>query len=673
MPGEKEVLRTTCPRDCYDSCGIAVIKRGGEVRKVLGDPEHPVSRGALCGKCALAYNGAWRDPETRLLHPLKRTGAKGEGRFEAVSWETALGEIAAKLQAVLAEHPATSVIHTHYTGTCSAIAGGFPCRFFNRLGATEVDPDTVCNKAGHAALDYTLGTSSTGFDPRTARDADCLVIWGANPHASAPHAHKHWIPEFQQRGKVIVIDPVAHPTAQAADLHLRPRPGSDAALAFALAHAAMKQGHLDEKFIAQSVFGWEEVLPDVEAATPAWAEAETGVPAARIEEAAALYGPGPSLLWLGQGLQRQPLGGNVFRAATLLVAATGNIGRPGTGLLFLNGGGSRKLDFGLAEGDGAPGKAISHMDLAATLEDPSRARAFFNWNNNPLASSPQQERLRRALAREDLLNVCVDLFQSDTADYADYVLPAASFLEFDDLVSGYFNLSLSAQAKVMEPLGEALPNQEIFRRLAKAMGWDDAELFESDGAIIARILDGSRYDGDFTALKQAGTVQLFDEPYVPFADGVFPTPSGRIELASAAAEADGLPRCPQPLSDPESGNGRLRVLSPASAWLMNSSYGNDATVRERMGPAAAILHPSEAAARGLNDGQQVVLENETGSLPLVIQISEEAPPGAVLVHKSRWPKAEPSRANVNALNPGRKTDMAESSCVHGVEAELRPA
>jgi anaerobic selenocysteine-containing dehydrogenase len=357
----------------------------------------------------------------------------------------------------------------------------------------------------------------------------------------------------------------------------------------------------------------------------------------------------------------------------MLCAATGNIGKPGSGLLFLNGGGSRKLDFGLAEGSGAPGRVMSHMDLAATLVDPGRSRAFFNWNNNPLASSPNQARMRKALAREDLLGVCVDLFQSDTADFADYVLPAASFLEFDDLVSGYFNLSLSPQAKVMEPLGEALPNQEIFRRLAKSMGWEEPELFESDEAIIDRILAGSRYDGDFAALKQAGTVQLFDEPYIPFAEGVFPTPSGRIELASAAAETDGQPRCPQPWSDPVAESGRLRVLSPASAWLMNSSYGNDAAVRERLGPAAAILNPEEAAARGLTDGQEVVLENETGSLPLVVQVSEEAPPGAVLVHKSRWPKAEPSRANVNALNPGRKTDMAESSCVHGVEAMLRPA
>ncbi len=672
MPGEKEVLRTTCPRDCYDSCGIAVIKRNGEVRKVLGDPDHPVSRGALCGKCALAYNGAWRDPRARLLHPLRRIGAKGAGRFEQVSWDTALSEIAAKLSAILEEHPGARVIHTHYTGTCSAIAGGFPARFFNRIGATEVDPDTVCNKAGHQALGYTLGSSSTGFDPRTARDADCLVIWGANPHASAPHAHKHWIPEFQQRGKVIVIDPVAHPTAQSADLHLRPRPGSDAALAFALTHAVMTQGHLDEAFLASSVLGWEEVLPAIEAATPAWGEAETGVPAARIEEAAALYGPGPSLMWLGQGLQRQPLGGNVFRAAAMLCAASGNIGKPGSGLLFLNGGGSRELDFGLAEGDGAPGASISHMDLAAVLEDPQRSRAFFNWNNNPAASGPEQGRLRRALAREDLLSVCVDLFQSDTADFADYVLPAASFLEFDDLVSGYFNLSLSAQVKVMEPLGEALPNQEIFRRLAKAMGFDDPALFEEDAAIIARILAGSLYSGDFAALKQAGTVQLFEEPHIPFADGVFPTASGKIELASAAAEADGHPRCPQARSDSRTEAGKLRVLSPASAWLMNSSYGNDATVREKLGPAAAILHPDEAAARGLSQGQAVVLDNETGSLPLEVAISEEAPPGCVLVHKSRWPKAEASGANVNILNPGHKTDMAESSCVHAVEVALRP-
>ena len=214
----KEIIKTTCPRDCYDSCGIAVIKRDGEVRKVLGDPDHPVSRGALCGKCALAYNGVWRDPAARLTRPLRRVGPKGEGVFEPLSWDEALSAVAAALKAQEAEGTQAHVIHCHYTGTCSKIAGGFPMRFFNRFGAAEVDPDTVCNNAGHAALSSLFGASAVGFDPKTIKDSACVIVWGANPSASAPHAHKHWLKE--SGAKVIVVDAVAHDTAsEAAGFH----------------------------------------------------------------------------------------------------------------------------------------------------------------------------------------------------------------------------------------------------------------------------------------------------------------------------------------------------------------------------------------------------------------------------------------------------------------------
>ena len=448
MPGKREHVRTTCPRDCYDACGIVVIKRGGEITKVLGDPEHPVSRGALCGKCALAYNGVFRDPAARLTTPLRRSGPKGSGQFEPISWDSAIGEIAERFGAIAAESGPEAIIHAHYTGTCSLIAGNFPERFFNRLGATEVDPDTICNNAGHVALRYVLGTSTVGFDPRTAKDTACIVVWGANPSASAPHQHKHWLKETP--GKVIVIDPLRHPTAEDADLHLRPFPGSDAALAFALLHVMRRDGLVDDAFVAANVIGWDEVAPEIARCDPAWGEAETGVPAAKIVEAARIYGAGPSMLWLGQGLQRQPRGGNVFRACAMLPAATGHIGKPGTGIYYLNGAANRGLD-----GDylAAPhlrrggARTISHMDLAERLEDAAASRAFLSWNMNVAASGPQQRRLRAALAREDLFSVVIELFATDTADLADIVLPAASFLEFDDIVTSYFNLVVAARSR----------------------------------------------------------------------------------------------------------------------------------------------------------------------------------------------------------------------------------
>ena len=288
MPGEKEVLKTTCPRDCYDACGIVAIKRDGAITRVLGDPDHPVSRGALCGKCALAYNGVFRDPDVRLQTPLKRTGAKGEGRFEPVSWDEAIGDIAGRFNQIAEGDGADKIVHAHYTGTCSLIANNFPMRFLGRLGAREVEPDTVCNMAGHVALDYVIGTSVIGFDPRTAKDSNCIVVWGANPSASGPHQHKHWLKEAP--GTVIVIDPVRHPTAEQADIHLQPFPGSDAALAFAMVHVLVRDGLIDRAFLDAHALGWDELEPAIAPCTPAWGEARTGVPAAQIEEAARIYG-----------------------------------------------------------------------------------------------------------------------------------------------------------------------------------------------------------------------------------------------------------------------------------------------------------------------------------------------------------------------------------------------
>lgn len=670
MPGEKEVLKTTCPRDCYDACGIVAIKRDGRVTRVLGDPDHPVSRGALCGKCALAYNGVFRDPEVRLQRPLKRAGNKGERRFEPVSWEDAIGDIAARFKAIAAGPGAEAIVHAHYTGTCSLIANNFPMRFLGRLGAREVEPDTVCNMAGHIALDYVIGTSVIGFDPRTAKDANCIVVWGANPSASAPHQHKHWLKEAP--GTVIVVDPVRHPTAEQADIHLQPFPGSDAVLAFAMVHVLVRDGLADRAFLDTHTLGWDELEPAIAPCTPAWGEARTGVPAAEIEEAARIYGTGPALLWLGQGLQRQVQGGNVIRACALLPAVTGNYGKPGAGLLYLNGGGRKGVD-----GDYLSGAALSQsppsfsqMELAARLEDADDIQAFLCWNINPAASSPEQARFRRALMRDDLFTVVVDIFQTDTADYADYVLPAASFLEFDDLVSGYFNLSFSAQAKLQEPLGQSLPNQEIFRRLARAMGFAEPELYEPDDAIIARIMGQVSVDGSFDDFKQAGTVWPSAAPEMQFPDLAFPTPSGRIEIASARAEADGHPRLPLAEADPRPAEDRLRLLTPASPWLMNDSYANDRRVAERMGAATVTLHPEDARARGLAAGQRVRLSNETGSLELDLAIAETIPQGVAFSPKGRWPRQEGERANVNVLNPGLKSDMGESTCVHGVEVEI---
>ena len=674
MANTTEHIRTTCPRDCYDTCGIVVVKQGGKITQVRGDPAHPVNRGKLCAKCSIGYNREWLDPDARLTRPLRRIGPKGEGTFEPISWETALATIAERFKQIVANGGAQTILNAHYTGTISLLAYLFPLRFFFRLGATEVDPDTICNKAGQVALTYLYGTPTMGFDPRTARDSACVMVWGANPSASAPHAHEHWLRETP--GKVIVIDPVRTPTAQAANLHLQPFPGSDAALAFSLLNVLRRDGRVDRDFISSHTTGWEELEPLLRDCTPAWGEVTTGVPARLIEEAAHLYGKGPSLLWLGQSLQRQPRGGNVMRACGLLPAVTGNIGKPGAGFLYLNGFGERKLDLEyLAAPHLAAGipPSVSHMDLVDFLEDRTRSRALMCWNINPAASNPQQVRLHAALRRDDLFTVVADLFATDTTDFADIVLPAASFLEFDDLVMAYFNLTLSAQVKITEPPGEALPNTEIFRRLARAMGYAEPELYESDAAVMATLLERMGAGEAFSSLAEKGTVFVSPEPIVQFADLTFPTPSGRVEIASARAEADGHPRVPQPLADPRPSAGRLRLLSPASPWLLNDSFANVEKIAARLGPATVAVHPTDAAERGLTEGDEVTLSNETGQVRMQVSLSKDIPRGVALSHKGRWPNREAARANVNVLNSGRKADMGDSTAVHSIEVAVTPA
>ena len=672
--GETLDIRTTCPRDCYDACGALVRVSDGRIVHVRGDPEHPVSRGRLCQKCTMAYNGVFLDADARVTRPLVRTGSKRDSRFEPVTWEAALALVAERLGAIRRDHGGASITYTHYTGTFSLLAYFFPVRLMRALGATEVAPDTICNDAGHTALTYLYGTSLEGFDPRTAADAGTILVWGANPSASAPHQHEHWLTEAP--GKVIVVDPIRTATASEADLHLQPFPGSDAALAFGMLHVIERDGLADADFLLRHCVGWDELRSRLTEATPAWTEDATGVPAADVERAARLYGSGPSLLWIGQGLQRQPFGGNVVRAVGLLPAVSGNIGRPGTGFLYLNGFANRGVDEDYLSGTTAfpdVPDAISHMELAAHLEDPSRSRAVVCWNANPAASCPEQTRLRRALEREDLFTVVVDIFPTDTADLADVVLPAASWLEFDDIVVPYFHRALSAQVKAAEPPEDALPNSEIFRRLAEALELDAAPLHEPDHEIIGSVVETSGTGLDFSALAGRGTVWASPHsPHIQFAELVFPTPSGRVELASEAAERDGHGRLPRPRVDPRPGDGRLRLLSPASSWALNTSFSNDRKVAIRRGGFTVTVSAEDAATLGLADGGLASVESDAGRLVLCVVVSDTLQPGVAVIPKGRWPKAESTGANVNVLTLARASDMGDSTTIHGLEVTIAP-
>ena len=469
---------------------------------------------------------------------------------------------------------------------------------------------------------------------------------------------------------MVVVDPVRTPTAAAADLHLQPFPGSDAALAFALAHVLQRDGLVDRNFVDTYTLGFHELEPLLEPCTPRWAEQTTGVSAALIERAAQTYGEGPSLLWLGQGFQRQPRGGNALRAVAMLPALTGNLGRPGSGWAYVTGSDSRRIDHEYLVASqllADPPPPLSQMDLADVLVDPTRAQALFCWNINIAASNPRLGDLRRALEREDLLTVVLDLFQTDTADLADFVLPAASFLESDDLVCSYFHHTLSAQVRAADPPGEALPNSEIFRRLSAAIGYTEPVLYESDQEVIDELLHRTGFGVSWDDLASSGTVRLYETPRLQFADRGFPTASGRVELASAAAVAAGHPRLPEPWHDPRPASGRLRLLSPASPWALNSSFANDPKIARKLGPPTVTLNPDDAAAHGLTDGDLADLATATGRMRARVVVDPLALPGVAYCPKGHWPKRTADNANVNTLNPGDPADMARSTSVHGIE------
>jgi anaerobic selenocysteine-containing dehydrogenase len=641
----------------------------------MGDPEHPVSRGSLCRKCSSGYNGVWQDESSRLLYPLRRVGRKGEGRFERISWEEAIDAVAGRLLALCESPGPESIVYSHYSGTLSLLASTHPERFYNRLGATEVAGGTICNDSGHAAWKLLFGESYVGFDPRTARDSRCILVWGANPSHSAPHVDEHWLADSPAR--VVVVDPLRTRTAARADLHLQPRPGSDAALAFGLLHVLHRSGRFDDGFIDAHTLGADELIPRLAGCTPEWCEGRTGVPAESVVRAAEMYGAGPSLLWAGQALCRQRQGGNIMRAVGLLPALTGQIGRPGTGFYFLNHtAGIAGLDFDAYAGTAlrrGPASPISFLDLADRLADPTACRAFLCSSSNPAASAPRQGPLREALSREDLFTVAVDCFPTDTTDFADVILPAASFLEFDDLTFGYFHLIVGVQSRVRAPMGESLPNQEIFRRLGRAMHFEEEDFRSADEDLLEDALRRIGTGFGFEELRRRGFWAVGDEPIQFWADGRFPTPSGRIEIASSTAEEQGLPRLPQPTVDALPRGSRLRLLTPASDHRLNTSFGNDAKSRKRAGEARVILHPEDASRLGLAAGDRARLTNEAGAIDLAVRVEPLAPPGVAVCYKGRWPKTESDRCNVNVVNPGERADMAESSAVHSVEVEIRRA
>jgi anaerobic selenocysteine-containing dehydrogenase len=672
-----EVVRAACPHDCPDTCAMLVtVKREGGRRvaiKVAGDPSHPTTAGSLCTKVSRYLERTYH-PD-RLLHPLKRVGRKGEGRFERVSWESALAEIAARLKSVAAIDPQRIVPYS-YAGTMGMVQGeAMAQRFFHRLGASFLDR-TICATAGAEALQATLGTRD-GTDVEQFGNARLIVFWGTNAIASNLHLWSR-AQEAKRRGsKLIAIDPYRSLTAEKCHQHIALLPGTDGAFALGVAHVLIREGWLDRDYIERHTLGFEPLAARAREFDPARVAAICGITAAEVEQFAREYWEiRPAAIRLNYGMQRAAGGGNAVRAVACLPALAGHWRDPAGGVLLSTSGNYPVDSARLYRPDLLGGSTPRTINMSTIGHDLLHAappiEALIVYNSNPVAVAPNSAEVERGFAREDLFTVVLEHFQTDTADYADFVLPATTQLEHLDVHKSYGHLYLLANNPAIEPLGEALPNSEIFRRLAAAMGYTDPAFREKDDELAAQafVLSGPTAKFDWPRLKQAGWERL-DLPAVhaPFAEGRFPTPSGRCEFWSeslARIGVDPLPAYVPPNEGPVSNPALaqrfpLAMISPPARNFLNSSFVNVTSLRATEGEPVLEIHPDDAAMRQIVDGATVRVFNDRGSLQLRARVSNRARPGCVVALSIWWKKLSADGRNVNEVTSAALTDIGRAA------------
>jgi anaerobic selenocysteine-containing dehydrogenase len=659
-----------CPLDCPDGCSWIVTVRDGEAVRLRGTPDHPFTRGALCNKVA-RYLDHTRAPD-RLLHPLRRVGDKGEGRFARISWDDALGEMAQRLLAIRGEHGGEAIWPFQGTGTLGylqGLEGRAGARLWNVLGASD-HAATICSAAGTSGLRRTLGTNAT-IDPEGFAHARLILLWGSNPLSSHHHFWKFVLAARAQGAHVAVIDPVRTRTAAQADEHLAPLPGTDAALALALMHVVVRDGAHDEAFLRERCEGWETFREHIAAYPPERAAAICDLPVERIEALGRrLATTRPTAIRATMGIQRHAGGGMTLRTLASLPAVTGDWRLAGGGLSYST--------SGLFHGDIAaltrddlrphPVRSLSMTRLGELLEDADPAvRALVVYGANPLASNPDTARARAALAREDLFTVVIEQVPTDTTDYADLVLPSTMQTEHLDVHDGYGHLYLAWNEPAVEPPGECLPHTEIFRRLARAMGLREPALYDDDLTLARALLDsGHPTLAGITVerLRRDGWARLgHPSPLTPFADG-FPTPSGRLRLPIEE------PYTP-PAEAAAPGEDRLALIAGASHWFLNSMFANAPAQLARAGGPAVALHPDDAADRGLADGDEVEIGNERGSFRAQLVVGATARRGVAATTKGHWPKLLAGGTNVNAVVEERDADLGGGAVFHDCAVWVR--
>jgi anaerobic selenocysteine-containing dehydrogenase len=655
---------------------MLVTVEDGVATKIQGDPDMPFTEGTLCTKVAYYLERTYA-PD-RLKYPMRRVGPKGKGQFKRISWDEALDEIAARLKALAAEDPET-ILPCSYAGTMGMVQYmSMDRRFFNKLGATMLDR-TLCSSAGKFGLKATLG-GSVGMDPERFDEARLIILWGANPVVSNLHLWTRVQAAKRRGAKIVAIDPYRSLTAEKCTQHIALMPGTDGALALGMMHQLIREGLIDRDYIDRYTLGYDGLRQRVmEQYTPEWAARTCGITVEEVVKLAREYGTTkPAAIRLNYGMQRHAGGGVAARTIACLPALTG-AWREAAGGIVLTTADFFSFDHAALERPdllaGRRPRVINHSKLgdALTSAQPP-VRATIVYNNNPVAVCPDSEKVIAGFSREDLFTVVMDHFQTDTADYADIVLPATTQLEHYDVHKSYGHLYMLANNPAIAPVGESLPNSEVFRRLAARMGFDEPCFRDSDEDLCRTALKGVDWGG----LKASGWQRLdVPERFAPFALGGFPTPSGKCEFYSDWLEKQGLD--PLPFYNPPAEVNKphaeypLAFLSPPARNFLNSSFANLVRFRELEREPHLDMHPSDAQPRGIADGDLVRVFNDRGSYTLRARVNGKARTGVVVAPSVWWKKHSPDGRNANNLTSQRTTDLGGGATYYDCRVQVARA
>lgn len=684
----RRVVRAACPHDCPDTCALEVTVENGRAIEVAGAKDHPFTEGVLCTKVSRYLERTYA-PD-RLTHPLRRVGPKGPGgRFERISWDAALDVIATRFKAIAAEDP-QQILPCSYAGTMGLVQyASIDRRFFHRLGASLLDR-TLCSSAGKVGMKITLG-GNVGMDPEAFADSRLILLWGTNPIVSNLHLWSR-VQEAKRKGaKIIAIDPYRSLSAEKSHEWIAPLPGTDAALALGMMHVIVAENLVDHDYVARHTVGFDALRARLAEFPPDRVARICGLPAETVVRLAREYaGTKPAAIRLNYGLQRHAGGGMASRTILCLPALVGAWRHHAGGALFSTGDFYAFDHAALERPDllrGTP-RTINQSALgdALTRATPP-VKAIYVYNNNPVAVCPDSPKVIAGFSREDLFTVVHDVFMTDTADYADIVLPATTQLEHFDVHKSYGHLYVMANNPAIAPVGESKPNSEVFRLLAARMGFTESCLFDSDEDICRTALRSTapRMRGiEWDTLKAKGWMRLAgtEGAWAPFANGGFPTPSGKCEFYSETAKAmgfDPLPTYTPPRENVDAAPALaarypLAFISPPARNFLNSSFANlpFALASEKDGPTL-VVHPDDALARGIAPGDAVRVFNDRGSYTLKAKVSDATRPGVVVAPSVWWRKLSPDGRNANEVTSQATADMGNAATYYDCLVEVARA